>query len=113
MCKNAPKVGFTGGFSTLAHYVSGNASIVDDCTIVIENFTYDGGGPEVYVYAGIDHDYQSASAFAISNKLNGIIVDSETLVLKLPVGKTLDHFNGLSIWCVDFNANFGQLEFTP
>lgn len=110
--KTHAKVGYTGSFSTLAHDVSGNATIVDDCTIVIENFTYDGGGPDVYVYAGIDHDYQSASAFAISGMLNGTIYDGDTLLLKLPSGKTLDDFNGLSIWCVDFNANFGQLEFT-
>lgn len=109
--KTNPKIGYTGSFSTFAHNVSGDATIIDDCTIIIENFTYDGGGPDVYVYAGTNHNYENISAFPISGMLNGREYDGETLVLKLPTGKTLFNLTGLSVWCVDFNANFGQLEF--
>lgn len=105
------KVGYSGNFQTLAHNVSGSALINDDCTITISNFDYDGGGPDVFVYAGVNGNF--AEGFKISDKLNGREYNSETLVLTLPDGYDLDDLTGLSIWCVDFNANFGDLEFTP
>jgi len=107
------KVGYTGYFSTLAHNVSGKATIIDNCTIRITEFSYDGGGPEVYMYAALDHQYASDSAFSVSQKLNGSVYNNDEFTLRLPDGKSLDNMNGLSVWCVDFNANFGELEFTP
>jgi len=107
------KVGYSGFFSTLAHNVAGKATIIDDCTIEITQFDYDGGGPEVYVYAGIDHNYASATAFAVSNRISGESFANGELTLKLPTDKTLDDLTGLSVWCVDFDADFGNLEFTP
>lgn len=107
------KVGWNGYFSTLAHNVSGKATIIDDCTIFISEFYYDGGGPEVYVYAAKEHDYNGMSAFAISQRISNIAYQNGSLTLKLPDGKTLDDLTGLSVWCVDFAANFGQMEFTP
>jgi len=107
------KVGYTGYFSTLAHNVSGKATIIDNCTIRITEFSYDGGGPEVYMYAAIDHQYASNSAFSISQKLNGTVYSNDEFTLRLPDGKSLDDLTGLSVWCVDFDANFGELEFTP
>ncbi len=106
-------VGWNGTFSTLAHNVAGKATIIDDCTIEISQFDYDGGGPEVYFYAAINHQYSAASAFAVSNRITGTTYSNSTLTLKLPSGKTLDDLTGLSVWCVDFAANFGQMEFTP
>jgi hypothetical protein len=111
--QNHSKVGWNGYFSTLAHNVSGKATIIDDCTIYISEFYYDGGGPEVYIYASEDHDYISADAFAISQRISNTEYDNGSLILTLPDGKTLDDLTGLSVWCVDFAANFGQMEFTP
>ena len=111
--KTHSKVGWNGNFSTLAHNVSGKATIIDDCTIHISEFYYDGGGPEVYIYAANNHNYGDTSAFAISQRINNNVYDNNSLTLTLPNGKSLDDFNGLSVWCVDFAANFGQLEFTP
>ncbi|WP_185962636.1 DM13 domain-containing protein [Thalassomonas sp. M1454] len=105
------KVGYSGSFQTLAHNVAGDAVINDDCTITISNFYYDGGGPDVFVYTGVNGDF--ANGYKISEQLNGREYNGETLTLKLPEGLSLDDFTGLSIWCVDFNADFGNLEFTP
>ena len=107
------KVGHSGFFSTLAHNVSGKATIIDDCTIEISEFNYDGGGPVVYFYGAIDHEYASNNAFAIGPKLTGTVYDNGTLQITLPQGKSLDDLSGLSVWCIDFDANFGQMEFTP
>ncbi|WP_274620315.1 DM13 domain-containing protein [Colwellia maritima] len=48
--KTHRNVGWSGNFNTLAHNVSGKATLIDDCTIRISEFYYDGGGPEVYIY---------------------------------------------------------------
>lgn len=48
--KTSAKVGKTLTLSSRAHGVSGTATVVDDCTIQLSNFNYDGGGlPDVYV----------------------------------------------------------------
>jgi hypothetical protein len=107
------KIGYSGDFETFAHNVSGKATIIDDCTIEISQFSYDGGGPDVYMYGAKDHDYNSSSAFSLGPKLNGRVHNNESFLIKLPNGKTLDDLTGLSVWCVDFAADFGHMEFTP
>ncbi len=111
--KTHPMVGYYGYFETFAHNVTGRAEIVDDCTIKVTEFSYDGGGPDVYFYAAIDHQYAEAEAFPISQAINGMFFDNNEMILRLPNGKTFDDLNGISVWCVDFSANFGQVTFTP
>lgn len=105
------KVGQTGLFSTFDHGVTGNLTVIDDCTIEISGFSYDGGGPQVYFYAGTNSNYQSPDAFRFSKLLTGTSFSNKTVTLVIPVGKSLDDFNSLSVWCVDFNANFGDVVF--
>lgn len=111
--KTHPMIGYTGFFQTKAHNVSGRATIVDDCTIRVSEFDYDGGGPAVYFYAATDHQYDSQAAFAISQDISGVEYENAEFVLTLPDNKTLDDFNTLSVWCVEFGVDFGSLEFTP
>ncbi|MEW6999126.1 DM13 domain-containing protein [Colwelliaceae bacterium BS250] len=106
-------VGYSASFATFAHDVSGTATIIDNCTITITDFNYDGGGPDVYIYAAINHQYGSDAAFQISDQINGKVFTNETLTLTLPNGKTLNDLTGLSVWCVDFQADFGNLDFMP
>ena len=108
---NHNKVGYSGQFQSFAHNVSGTATIVDDCSIEITNFSYDGGGPAVYFYGGFDHQYAAANAFPIGESISGQVYNGEKITLSLPAGKTLDDLSGLSVWCVDFNADFGNIEF--
>jgi len=107
------KVGQSGYFETFFHNVAGKATIIDDCTIKITQFDYDGEGPEVYFYAAKDHDYNSVNAFPISQKINGSEYSNASFLLRLPDNKSLDDLTGISVWCVDFNADFGHMEFTP
>lgn len=104
-----PMVGATGTFSTIAHDVMGDAIVLDNCTIEIRNFSYDGGGPDVFFYGAIDHDYAGASAFKMGEQLNGRVYLNESITVTLPNNKTLDDLNSISVWCVDFNADFGNL----
>ena len=111
--KEHEKIGHTGFFSTFAHNVSGKATVIDDCTIEISQFSYDGGAPDVYFYGAIDHEYTSVDAFPMGQKLDGKTYDNARIFIKLPQNKSLDDLNGLSVWCTEFQANFGQVEFTP
>jgi hypothetical protein len=104
-------VGQTGELSTLAHSVSGTATIVDDCTIEITNFNYDGGGIIVEVYAGVDENYHPPAGFAISENIFGTRFVNQTYTVQLPTDKTLDDLNGISIWCSDVGVSFGDSLF--
>lgn len=111
--KTHSKIGYYGFFDSRAHNVSGRAEFIDDCTIQITEFNYDGGGPEVFFYGAIDDKYAESEAFAIGQKINGIVFNNDEIILRIPNNKTLDDITGISVWCVDFNANFGQVTFTP
>ena len=101
------KVGQVANLATIAYNVSGQATIVDDCTIRIDNFNYTGGGlPDVSMYAGLDGDY--AGGFSMGDNLYGTSHTDETLTLTLPQSRTLDELNGISVWCVQAEADFGS-----
>lgn len=104
-----PMVGATGTFETFAHQVMGDARVIDNCTIEISNFTYDGGGPDVFFYGALDHDYAGSTGFKMGDQLNGRAYMNEAITVILPENKTLDDLNSISVWCVDFNADFGNL----
>jgi hypothetical protein len=110
--KTHEKIGHSGFFNTFAHNVSGKATIIDDCTIEISEFSYDGGGPDVFFYGAIDHQYDGNDAFSIGTKIDGQVYNDAQLTIQLPQGKSLDDLTGISVWCIDFAANFGQMEFT-
>lgn len=108
-----PMVGFTGSFSTLAHNVSGDAEILDSCTIIIRNFNYDSSAPAVYFYS-YNTQFPETPGFTIGDELreNREIYSNETITVKLPNNKTLDDIETFSVWCVDFLVSFGDLTFT-
>jgi hypothetical protein len=94
----------------LFHDVGGTARIIDDCTIEITNFTYDGTGIDVRLDGGLDDDY--VAGFPMSGDLlkpGGCAGD--TLFALLPETKTLDDLDGISVWCVDVGVDFGSGRF--
>lgn len=103
-------VGRSAELSSKAHGVSGTLTVLDDCTIEVANFNYDGGGPSVFFYAAVDRDFSNYSAI-LGPQLNGQEWINETLQLVIPDGISLDNFNSLSVWCSDFDANFGDVFF--
>ena len=104
------KVGFTGSFNTLAHDVTGDAKILDNCTIEVSNFNYDATAPAVYFYA----DNSMTNSFTLGDELreDRVAYVNDTIIVKLPNGKTLDDIEKFSVWCVDFSVSFGDLIFT-
>ena len=105
-----PSVGLSAEFSDIAHDISGTLTIIDDRTIEITDFNYDGGGVTVFFYNGVNGDYNGGQP--IGPQLNGRPFVNEDITLTLPDNLTLDDFNGISVWCVPFSANFGDAQFS-
>lgn len=105
--KTHPLVGSKATLITRFHGVEGTATIVDDCTIELSDFHFDGGGIIVEVYSGLDGDFESG--FALSDNLvRSEPYVGENLVLELPEGRSLDELDSISIWCVDVAVSFGD-----
>lgn len=104
-----PRVGQTATLSTFSHDVAGTARIVDDCTIVIDNFTFDGGGINIQIYGGQGGDYSEGPS--LTGNLLGMRFDNETFTITLPDGVTFDDFDGISVWCVPVGVSFGDGQF--
>jgi hypothetical protein len=100
------KVGKMLTLSSLGHAVSGKATVVDDCTIELTNFNYDGGGrPDVYVWGGKSGDYKAG--FRTGDNLFGTPRSNATVTVNLKVGD-LDNLDGISIWCEGARVSFGD-----
>lgn len=106
------KVGWVADLSTKFHMVSGQARIVDNCNIVLENFNYDGSGIDVRAYLGANGDYTNGTAVGPQLlKTSGYVNDK--VMLSLGDGVDLDSVDGLSIWCVAVGVSFGDGMFAP
>lgn len=104
-------VGRSAEFATFFHNVSGTLTVLDNCTIEITDFNYDGLGPSVFFYAGNDRNYDRDDVFILGSRLNGTVWVNDTIRLTLEDDQTLDSFNSISVWCIDFKANFGDAFF--
>jgi hypothetical protein len=103
------KVGQVANLSTLSHRVSGKATVIDNCTIEITAFNYDGLGlPDVFIYGAVAPNY--ATGFAIGPNLFGIPQTNTTLRLTLKAGE-LNQLDGISVWCVRAGVSFGDGRF--
>lgn len=108
--KDHAKVGWTAKLSTRQHGVSGDAVIVDNCTVELRDFKYDGQGIDVRVYGATGTNYRGGwimtEDLVRRERYNG-----ETIVAKMPEGKSLDALDAVSVWCVDFAIDFGSGSF--
>jgi mono/diheme cytochrome c family protein len=108
-----PKVGQTTELSRRAHGVSGKARVVDDCTIELTEFTYDGGGIDVRFYGGLGGDYDNGFSMSEADQRRDTPYAGETVYAQLPAGRTLDDLDGISVWCVAVGFSFGDGRFGP
>ncbi len=110
----SPKVGWRAELSTIEEDVSGSVAIVDEDTVRIDDFTYNGGGISVYFYLG-SSDTASAfrSGLRIGPQLLGTTFDGSQapLIIDLPAGETLEGWQAISVWCEVAGVSFGSGEF--
>lgn len=107
-----PRAAWEADLPRGGHNVDGLVTIVDERTLQVEHFTYDGTAPLVYFYLGASND---DVAFENGLRLDPILdreYSDESLVLKLPASETLDSYNAISVWCVEFSVSFSSASFT-
>ncbi len=102
-----PSIGKTATLETHFHGVTGTATIVDDCTIELSNFNFDGQGLDVEIYTGLAGDFVHGLSLTDDLVRSTPYVD-EDFVLTLPEGHTLDEVDSMSVWCVDIPVSFGD-----
>lgn len=104
-----PSIGQVAELSTFAHQVSGTAVIVDDCTIRVDDFVFDGGGIDVRFYSGLGGNYVDGFSMSENDlRRQGGYDGTETVYAQLPEGRTLDELDGISVWCVPVAQSFGD-----
>jgi hypothetical protein len=102
---------YVADISVGAHLIEGQVTIISDTVLYVEHFTYDGGAPAVYFYLGAENtDSAFQNGLQLMPLLDRAYAD-ETLVLELPPGETLDGYQAISVWCVQFSVNFSSAEF--
>lgn len=104
------RVGQSVALTTRFHGASGTVTVVDEQTLRIEAFTFDGGGIDVFIVGSPDGD------FATGVKLSADLIRAggyrnETLTLPLPAGTTLDDVRHLSVWCETAAVSFADAAF--
>jgi len=111
-----------GKFHPIAHGVkSGQVKIVDDKTIKIKDFHYDGKGPDAWFVVGTDDKYteERPSGGLPFNHIvpdeNGSCekpkgYDGKTIELTLPGNVTIADIKYLALYCIKYNHNFGYVK---
>ena len=105
------RAGWSADLATYFHDVAGTVTVVDERTLLVEHFTFDGGGPAVYFYLGTT---DSNAAFSSGLQLDPQLTrayDDEAFTLTLPPGETLDAYGAVSVWCAAVGVNFGSGSF--
>jgi len=105
---------FIGEFPPDAvHNVKGRVYAVNEDTIYIKGFHYDGAGPDAFFWAG-STPLPNAKGFIIPDELGRTIKLSpykdQNVLLKLPGGRKLKDIRWLAVWCRKFTANFGHVD---
>merc|ERR1712038_2019688 len=112
-----------GSFVELHHGVGGDVFALDEETIVIKNFVYDGQGPDAFLLAGTSGQPSKGGevvlpipnddgrTYAYTDKdipILGRFTGDEDVVLRLPPGRRVSDLKWLSVWCREYAVDFGH-----
>ena len=112
-----------GEFTNYHHDIGGTVYILDNETLFIKGFTYDGTGPDAFFFVGKDgtpssegtiipypdnskcYSYDDESAPLLTQAFNG-----QDITLKLPCSlDTYRDVKWISVWCRAYSMDFGSL----
>ena len=101
-----PQPGWQADLAFYFHDVSGTVTVVDEDTLQVDDFNYDGGGLSVYFYlATADDHFAFVDGLQIGPQLVHTVFEDAQLTIDLPAGETTDQWNAISVWCVTASAN--------
>ncbi|XP_067928629.1 protein Skeletor, isoforms B/C-like [Watersipora subatra] len=115
----APAQQDIGTFTSRAHSVrSQEVTVIDDRTIFIRSFRYDGQGPDAYFYVGVTDAVKLQQApYGIIPDENGVSDKKATqysdrdIMLTLPSTISAIELKWLSMFCISYSHNFGEVTF--
>ena len=106
------KVGWEAELQTHFHQVSGTVRILDEYTLEVEHFYYDGGGPAVYFWLDGPNPISGGRTYllgsSVGQRLNGMPWDDAYIATLDTGGISLADVEGISVWCEDFKVSFGD-----
>jgi hypothetical protein len=106
-----PQPGWSATLSRIAHNTGGTVTVVDSDTLRFDNFTYDGGGLDVYFYLDTAETRPAFTAGLPidSQLLNQVFTGNQApFEINLPSGQAISNWRAISLWCVDVSVSFGQ-----
>lgn len=114
-----------GKLENYSHDISGTVYAINEKTLVVKGFTYDGTGPDAFFWVGTEgspsrngiilpypfegkfFEYNDKSAPILEGRFTG----DEDIKLTLPDTLKATDIKWMSVWCRKFEANFGDLLF--
>ena len=107
-----PGVGWSAELIGEQHDVAGLAVIVDERTIEVQDFVYDGGGINSRLYLLADgEDFHRT--WELTDNLVGAPFSGDTLTVDIPDDAPFEEWNLITIWCVPAAVSFGAGVFQP
>ncbi|XP_030759313.1 protein Skeletor, isoforms B/C [Sitophilus oryzae] len=108
-----------GPLQEFAHGIKGTVYAVDESTIFIKGFSYDGTGPDAFFWIGnsprpspegtiipYPEDYRGRDPPLKAH-------NNTDIILRLPNGKRIRDIRWLSVWCRRFTVDFGEVFIPP
>ncbi|XP_037029296.1 protein Skeletor, isoforms B/C isoform X1 [Bradysia coprophila] len=107
---------YIGPLKQFGHGIKGDLYAVDESTIFLKGFSYDGTGPDAFFWVG-KTPRPSPEGYIIPypeeyNGRNPPILQAyhnADIILRLPMGKRIRDIRWLSVWCRRFTVDFGEV----
>lgn len=118
-----------GDIETFHHGAGGEVFALDEKTLMIKDFTYDGAGPDAFFWVGpegtpsnvpdetktkiLAHPYVEPGYYEYRDQSAPILKGAakEQITLRLPENMKVGDIKWLSVWCRKFGVDFGNLIF--
>ncbi len=113
-----------GHLKTFQHDTKGDVYAIDEKTIVVKKFTYDGTAPDAFFWVGkssnkpnldgtiLPHPF-TGKFFEYSDKnspkLTGVYDGTKDITLTLPENLNVSDLKWFSVWCREFEVILGEL----
>jgi len=107
-----PEVGWIAQMTGHHHTASGVAEIIDENTIELRDFGFDGGGLNARLFLLWDGEPFDAE-YELSDNLVGQDPFWEPLQLQIPDEAEMENWNLITLWCVPAKVSFGDGVFAP
>jgi len=108
-----PGPGWTAELVGTAHDVAGTAVIVDEDTLALRDFDYDGGGINARVFLVVD-GAPFDDRFELTDNLVGTgPYDGDEVTLDIPEDAEPGSWDAITLWCIPARVSFGLGVFEP